>query len=270
MKRKALIIYCTNTKSGELLAVENDFLNMKSYLMSCMGGCWEEGEIIALNNPTKNEVTQCIHKNFRDVDYAFVMFSGHGYVDSSDGLQRVEVKDEYGNDNMIIVDLFTPAPRQTIIIDACRKLYDTRLITESRKLFSSTTQKISDDKKEKYRTLFDACIGGANEGTNVIFATSKGSPSICKQNGSVFINSMIEKCTEFFNNTANAKKVLNTEDVVNMIGSIEVEFEDRKMIQKPEVRIFNDSVPFPIAIGNIPMIRGIKYDKETKRFRTID
>lgn len=80
MKRLALLIYNPGTHGAEnyCAGVIKDAKNYLRHLSSPTGGLWAEDEIIQLTMPTIKEVQQAA-KQFRSVDYAMIVFSGHGY-----------------------------------------------------------------------------------------------------------------------------------------------------------------------------------------------
>ena len=135
MKRKALIIYCTDTPSGELNGPVYDCKNMTAYLTSSLGGAWEPDEIVPLHNPTIRKVRSVIQNEFQDLDYSMVLFSGHGFINTEDGYQYLEMMDG----DTIINILKTGAPRQTAIIDACRG-YESAISDSTLKTFSAMNE----------------------------------------------------------------------------------------------------------------------------------
>jgi len=73
MKRRALIIYMTDSPSGRLYGPEYDYENIHDYLTSNLGGNWYNNEIIALENATKRQLKEAIFQ-IADSDYTFVVF----------------------------------------------------------------------------------------------------------------------------------------------------------------------------------------------------
>ena len=88
MKRSALIIYCTNTASGPLAGPMRDAGNLQLFLMSAAGGHWKKDEITFLKNPSSFRVKNAVREFLANSDYTFIVFSGHGYIDSDDDYQQ--------------------------------------------------------------------------------------------------------------------------------------------------------------------------------------
>lgn len=258
LKRKALIIYCTNTQSGNLDGLQKDNENLRNYLKSCTGGCWRDGEIISLENPTAQCVSDCILNEFNGVDYAFVVFSGHGAY-GPDG-QILEVNGGFIRED----ELIGIAPKQTLVINACRK-YLTNTINESR-IFSSRIESVTQSQKIICRKTFDDAIKDLPEGTNVIYSTSDDEFAYCGTNGSVFINRMIEECDKFGTGKKNQKGILDTNEIVDRVGTINIDTANGIDIQKPEINIPNGSMAFPIAVREKAKITGIKFNEDTRTF----
>lgn len=259
LKRKALIIYCTNTKSGNLDGTQKDNENLCNYLKSCTGGCWKDREIISLENPTVQRVRECISNDFNGVDYAFVIFSGHGAYGING--QILEVLDG----NISESELTYITPKQTLVINACRKHLTTTAVNESR-IFSFNVESITRPLEILHRKMFDDAIKALSEGTNVIYSTSENRYAYCGENGSVFINKMIDECNKFGEGQKDSKGTLNTEEVVDMVGPIEVQIQDGTDTQVPEIKLLNDSEAFPLAVRQISKIKRIKYNDEIRTF----
>lgn len=131
MIRKAIII-ANNTGYGaskHLSGVDKDIVNYRNYLKSDIGGAWHddmyigstlfERDIKVLHNKTRAEIISSIKACAGD--YSFVVFTGHGYIDSKDGLTYACVKDGVLSEN----DLNTGLYRQTLIMDCCRQVETT-------------------------------------------------------------------------------------------------------------------------------------------------
>src|SRR4051812_32718125 len=108
-ERRALIIYCDNTRSGRLVGPLRDKDNFLDFLCSRLGGEWIEDEIRALNNPTSFEVKQKVNTFLAGADYTFIIFTGHGFIDTHDHWQYIELADQ----SVPASVLRTTAKRQT-------------------------------------------------------------------------------------------------------------------------------------------------------------
>jgi len=185
MNRKALIIYMTDSPSGTLVGPASDNANFHRFLTSRLGGDWYDNEIISLNNPSCQNVKNVI-ATFADTDYSFIVFSGHGEFEEEEHLQYIELKDT----EMSIMSLITDAPRQTIIIDACRGYFSKaqRLLEKSMRNFSSTE---SFAPNISTRKLFENYIDKAEKGVTVMYATNENQSALDTDKGAAYITSLI-------------------------------------------------------------------------------
>ena len=114
MKRTAFIIggdYCKKLKG-----VEEDVAAWKQFLMSSLGGCWEEDEVVDLSGKDKPSVLAEISK-VKDDFYTMILFSGHGdVVKDRLGFPRTHI---YLNDYEKVAELeLNPnIPRVTMLSD---------------------------------------------------------------------------------------------------------------------------------------------------------
>jgi hypothetical protein len=75
MRRIALLISNTNGLEG----TKADVAKFSRFLRSLQGGAWEDSEIFPLPDPSRIGLFACLRKVRQvNVDYAIVMFSGHG------------------------------------------------------------------------------------------------------------------------------------------------------------------------------------------------
>ncbi|MDX2049699.1 MAG: caspase family protein [Rickettsiaceae bacterium] len=117
MKRKAIIIGSPLVKGqkGYLPGVEKDVNNYFKFLTSCEGGQWFPEEIYYWENPSDSDLYSYL-SGCKDADICYVIFSGHGFVNSQNRTYLMINK----NQNIFYENLYTFAKRQITIIDACR------------------------------------------------------------------------------------------------------------------------------------------------------
>jgi hypothetical protein len=187
MKRRALIIYCSNTQSGELLGPVKDNFNYREFLKSSIGGNWYNHEVMSLPNPTSYEVSKAARNFLSGADYTFVIFSGHGFVDPFTGIQYLELSDK----SIPLARLKTTASRQTLIVDACRdyKLH-TNLSPTFQDYFSDSHLGIGDIHSST-RDIFNYAVLEAEPGIAVAFAADRGRSAIDTDNGGAYLLSLL-------------------------------------------------------------------------------
>jgi hypothetical protein len=186
MKRKALIIYCDNTPSGKLIGPALDNKNYTDYLKSSLGGNWLDNEILSLPNPTIQQVTQTINTQLKGVDYTFIVFTGHGYINLDDNeIQYLEVS----NGDIPIMNLITDSKRQTLIIDSCRGRYSKISEKKSMRFDEYLNFKGSINNT---RLIFENAVMNADEGLTILFAASKNQTALDTSKGGAYLFSLIE------------------------------------------------------------------------------
>ena len=118
MRRRAILIgNNTGYRAPTFLkGVTKDLVNYRDYLKGGIGGAWEQySEIKILHNQGRSKILSAIKGCHGD--YSFVVFSGHGFVNSKDGLTYVCAADGYVSED----ELNTYLGRQTLILDCCRE-----------------------------------------------------------------------------------------------------------------------------------------------------
>ena len=205
MKRRALIIYMTDSPSGKLADPVFDYSNMYNFLISNLGGNWYSNEILAIENPTKRQVKEAVFE-MADSDYAFIVFSGHGEFEQDTKLQYIELMD----DEVSINELKVKTRRQTIIIDACRGFFSMReRLLEKSKVFSMASESLHHEIST--RELFDKKLANTEEGLTVLYAASENQTALDTDTGAAYISSLLE-VAEKWGRFSNKMTELNIKD----------------------------------------------------------
>ncbi|HNY63372.1 MAG TPA: caspase family protein [Bacteroidales bacterium] len=242
MIRRALIIYCNNTKSGKLPGPDSDNNNLIKHLTSNLGGNWYNSEILSLPNPTIKQVESAVITHLKDTDYSFVVFSGHGGINIIDNKQYIELKDG----DIAVNKLFSNAKRQTIIIDACRSHY-----TPGIKLFSDSLIKSFESVAGTLstRSLFDKHILNCEEGLTILYAASENQSASDSDNGAAYLSSLLKVCMIWEKeDTENTKLSLKT---AHKKGSIYMK-NHFDTIQNPIIKPEKRKKYYPLAVKYIP------------------
>lgn len=112
MKRKALLIGNT----GDLEGVQLDIAKLRRFLKSPTGGAWEDSEILVVENPGLSDFLLRLDLlRLQSLDFAFVMFSGHG-AHIRETVLALNPKNELLQETK----LHNLAPRQVTVVDCCR------------------------------------------------------------------------------------------------------------------------------------------------------
>ncbi len=185
MKRRAIIISCANTESGHLPGATADNINMHKFLTSPLGGNWYDHEIVQLSDPTKREVNQAVNRHFSRADYSFVVFSGHGYTNTIENHQYLELLDS----NIALKTLRGAAKRHTMIVDACRGYISNVSTLQGFGLGDSTNNYLG---SKSTRGLFEHFILNRAPRLTVMYSAQQGQNSIDTPRGGVYISSLIK------------------------------------------------------------------------------
>ncbi len=155
--------------------------------MSMEGGDWRKSEIGFLRNPTVLKVKNAVNTFLKNSDYTFVVFSGHGFINTDENnRQYVELL----NGDISIRSLITNAPRQTIIIDACRGYYSPQKESLLEK-YSALTGDVEHFEKFSTRALFDKCVLQAEKGLTVLYAASRNESALDTPSGGAYLFSLL-------------------------------------------------------------------------------
>jgi hypothetical protein len=145
MRRQAIIIGNNTGKDAPkfLKGVNLDLANYKNYLISQGGGSWTDlFEIQILHNKTRTEILHAIRNC--NTDYAFVVFTGHGYYKTNDNQTYVCVADgEISEDELRV----RSAAKQSLILDCCREKVT---IQSAKQSFNATGEQLSTPILEYY------------------------------------------------------------------------------------------------------------------------
>jgi hypothetical protein len=242
MNRRALIIYCDNTSSGSLTGPPFDNDNICYYLQSKLGGDWFDKEILSLPNPTSSIVAKAVNGFLKGADYTFVIFTGHGFINLDDNKrQYIELEDK----DIWIGNLRTSAPRQTLIVDACRGYHSP--FQELLKSFSDLFEDLIGDSTST-RQLFDNAVMRAEEGLSILYAASKNQTASDSDFGAAYLLSLL-KVAELWSKTNTRSSVLNLKEVHEYaITYLRDNFET---IQVPRMNSEKRNRYYPFAVKSI-------------------
>ena len=239
MKRRALIIYCDDTRSGKLPGPSCDNINLKGYLKSNLGGNWHDDEIYSLHNPTEFMVQKVKNNLLNDADYTFVVFSGHGGIDTSDNRQYVELSDR----DIPISSLVTSSRKQAMIIDACRGYFTRIQDTRQKNIRNHFMESFS--AKASTRPLFENAIKQAEEGLTILFSASKNQTSLDTNKGGAYLLSLLA-IAENWERTDRQSNIMNLQ--VAHLNASEYITSNFETIQKPTMNDEKRRVHFPFAV----------------------
>jgi hypothetical protein len=205
--RKAFLIGCAGgyRDLSFLKGVNLDLKNYSDFLTSKSGGEWRYDEICTLVDPTSEILESKIVNS--DADYTFVVYSGHGYINSYTSDDTICLKDK----DVSISSLVSLSKKQTIIIDACREYYQPNLLLEQELKLSTL---IDDRLKESTRAIFDEAIIKNPEGILLLFAAQPNQTAGDNELlGGVFSYSLLKIGKEF--KAASSNRILTLDKALD-------------------------------------------------------
>lgn len=194
VKRCAILIGNDRWGGDYLGGVSKDMDNMKQFLLSPYGGAWSNTEIFDFVKPISHDsILQIINKATREYEYLFIYFSGHGELSRyGDPLFVLPGGEEISLSEIKQQSLSRPV---LMISDSCQGIpnyADGGILTESRKLFSSTNAV----KEFKARRDFDKCLRDLPPMFTYATAVSPGQYASDSSNGGLYSYKLLEVCRE--------------------------------------------------------------------------
>lgn len=239
MNRKAIIIYCDDTDSGNLAGPIRDNENYLNFLQSNLGGNWYPHEIKSFRNPTSIVLQSEIFLFTTGADYTFIIFSGHGFINKMDHLQYLELKDK----SISIMDLRTSSKRQTLIIDSCRGYY--LPVSDQVKGLFSEQYKNAIGNELSTRKKFDESIVDAEEGWTILYAADKDQTALDTNMGGAYLLSLLNVAKQWAKLPSNTNVLTLKQVHESSLSYIRTNYQT---IQVPQINTEKRMRHFPFAI----------------------
>jgi len=243
MKRRAVIFYCDNTRSGKLTGAMRDNQNYRSFLMSSLGGEWHPAEILSVRNPTAWDVQRVQSEFLFDADYTNVIYSGHGATNMADNRRQYL---ELADDDVPFNWLDTGAQRQTLILDTCRN-YTT--------IIPRDLQGFDEDHyygflgKDSTRRIFDNAVLKSPPGYSIMYSASPNQSSLDISEGGAYSLSLMKGALRFRDCVPNFN-IMNIKGA-HLRGSefLKRDFQKRSpFTQTPVMYRKNRLIQYPFAV----------------------
>ncbi len=224
IKRRSLLISNPGVEGSEDYAVGTlaDVQNLKKLLLSPMGGFWKEDEIIIRNKPSKLELLGLIG-TLKNVDYALVLFSGHGAYSATlnDTILELNEREEINSK-----ELRQGALKQSLILDCCRVITQEVILAKILEASKRLTQSFN---PADCRLYYDKRIEECPKSLTVLYSCDIDETSGDTSKGGVFTYNLIESSREWISqkntDTSKAFAILsivsafeNTERIVKEIS----------------------------------------------------
>jgi hypothetical protein len=165
-----------------------------------MGGLWREDEIITRNKPSKLELSVLIG-TLKNVDYALVVFSGHGAYSATlnDTILELNEREEISSK-----ELRQGALKQSLILDCCRVVIREMLLAKRLEDSKLPTKNFN---PTDCRLYYDKRIEECPRSLTVLYSCDIDETSEDTSKGGFFAYNLIESSREwiFRNNTDTSK-----------------------------------------------------------------
>jgi hypothetical protein len=171
--RKALLI---SAPSGghHVNSLNADLEATRNFLLSPRGGAWNMDEIISLENPDLELMTNTV--SAMEADYTITFFSGQGFADPS-GNRFLILKN---GDFFMDTELLNSSPKQLVLVDACREVF-----TEEVFHFTGRPNEF-----DKARMMYDKWIERCEPGQLIIHSSQKKT-TVAKEGG-IFTQKLLQ------------------------------------------------------------------------------
>lgn len=245
MNRQAIIISAPGilNQKGYLEGALKDSQLWREYLMSLAGGEWYSNEIKIFTNESKSIIKSYIDNC--SGDYAFVAFSGHGFVNSQNGLTYCKTRE---NEYMTEHEL-KPAKisKVTISLDTCREVTSPSALLETLVKSQERTLMGISNKRIHTRAYFDTHVAKNLDGTIVLYGASENEEADENRNGGYYTQSII-KCGLNFAINKNSPDIL---DVYDALLCSKINIKAFTATQTPKIAAGRRNSYFPFAIKEV-------------------
>ena len=202
MNRRALLIEAGKAKHQKAIAgPPQDVRRLRLWLTSNNGGAWEDSEIETLSNPTFAEVSAAVTRAGKG-EYAFVSFSGHGWIEEDPRTGGRKQKVIVGSGESIDLASLRPGVKKcTLLCDACREVEQVMKFSEA----VAKAMKYARDREQytraSYRKWYDDAITAAADGAFFLYGCL---PNECSyedpMEGGYFTEAMIVSAARWCDN----------------------------------------------------------------------
>ncbi|MGB7283336.1 MAG: caspase family protein, partial [Candidatus Acidiferrum sp.] len=166
--------------------VSKDVASYHSFLLSPIGGLWQDSEITRMDRPTKFDLKLKLF-DFTYCDYALVIFAGHGFHSVQDNSTFIELRTGHDFDSK---DLRLKV-KQTLILDCCRQRV--ALLTEDRALREKLAKAGPVLHPDDCRKYYDERITSCADELVVMYACSVGqSAADDSRTGGVYSSNLLD------------------------------------------------------------------------------
>ena len=249
MRRVAIIIASPLHRSRQyfLKGVAQDVAGYKSFLASATGGAYEPGtEIHSFVDPDYKAISK-IRSLCRHADVAFVIFSGHGFMQGNTNYLLINEHQAIDHE-----ELTTGATRQITLIDACRTGVKDLPFTGD----VPAGYRFIQSHKPTARRWYNNYVKQCPPGKVWLFSASAGEPSADSEAGGQFSVSFLRSVERWANLAHQSGKILLPQGALKS----SVDYLKRRLGnhgQRPTHEKAGWGERLPIAVG-LPAVAAFK------------
>ncbi len=173
-----------------LQGVRKDIANIKTFLMSDIGGAWENNEIATAEDISLKQVIEvCGAIKRRYLDYVVVYFSGHG------GMKRTTNLCINPQEEVISEAAFSSlAKRQLMILDCCR-VYP-QVVTNVKKATLDESVESFQQRRNLCRKRYENLIMSASPQEITLYACQPGKCAYDSSRGGFYTHQLLSNAVE--------------------------------------------------------------------------
>lgn len=238
MKKFAVLI--GSPTEPYLNGVKYDLENVKKFLMSSNGGAWEDVVEIFVSkfNPTLEEIKKELDK-FKSCDFAFIYFSGHGFINTETGYDTLVLNFK---EKIIVTSIQNLCKRQITIIDACRANFPTLSHFEGpTKDYMSFDQSNLEFSKHRFNDYLNNC----GNGNALLFACQSGQSAEDTSLGGYFSINLLKSGKEL---SQTSQKSISTIKEVFDFTCENIKHKHEHQPQFINLNIFAKDLPFTTSV----------------------
>ena len=254
MIRKALLIESGKAKGQkEIAGPAVDVGRLRTWFGSENGGAWEQREIATLSNPSPAQVQASV-TGLAGADYAFVSFSGHGYIEQDARTGRQTQKIIVGTGEEMNFASLRPSVKKVLMMcDACRVVEVVRRFAESSLIENRLKLARKKYDRAAFREWFEAAVTNAAEGAFTMYGC--GVNQVCYDDpleGGFFTSSLIDSAAGWTDRVAK-NGCLPAQDALTLAaGAVSVRTAGKSPPQQPtggpENRTLGNPFPFGVCL----------------------
>lgn len=227
-----------------LPGVARDLNSYPQYLLSDEGGAWRPDEIIVCQCPSVATLQWQLACD-EHIDFSMMVFTGHGYADMN-GETFLCVNEQ---ESVPILALATNAPRQLVVVDACRTFLDVGIPRRQIAVGGDFGAEPGPLYRASCRALYDQAVAMADPGLSVVFSSDIGEASTDTRRGGLFSQTLLEVARYWAERSSDSWSAKNVLDVPRAVQAVKQTLVAVPVPQSPQLENGWRYRSFPLAVA---------------------